>query len=297
MHKPSIALIAALFTAAWFTSVALPPHAPQAERYRLLYRSLMTNEDTTAIAQALGNFWRDVGDLPASLPHTAAALIAAPDPARATQLANTYLALGDYAAALDVLRLAHAASPNAASVNAMLGFLYAPSDPTRALPHLRAVGFDDRYDDAVLPLLVLIRQENATASDVYSARVGAILASTGRFALAEHAYRYAVAQQPNFAEALAQIGYMASQQGRDGSVWIAQALTLDPTSPDVRLAQALVLRHAGDWQAALDALAVARLYAPSSAALYRETARTYELIGRDDLAAQWRAQAEALSAP
>ncbi|XWX04353.1 hypothetical protein VZO05_02125 [Aggregatilineales bacterium SYSU G02658] len=275
--------------------IAQTSRAPQADRYALLYQSLSLDTRSPTHERRLADLWRDMGDLRASLPAYTAALTAAPEAALALQLAEFYLTLEDYSAALHVLELGHAAAPRSASLNAMLGFLLAPSLPERALPHLRSVGFDDRYDSATLPLIALIRQEAGFVSPVYSAQVGAVLASAGRLTLAEHAYRFAVAQEPTFAEALAQIAYLRSQQGRDSAYWLEQALALAPTSSDVRLAQALILRQQGELDAALEALAIARLYAPADPVLYRETARTYEQLGRDDLAAVWQAQADALT--
>ncbi len=279
----------------WQPVAAQTSRAPQAERYALLYQSLSLETRSPTHERRLADLWRDMGDLRASLPAYTAALMVAPETNLALQLAEFYLTLEDYSAALDMLELGHAAAPRSAALNAMLGFLLAPSQPERALPYLRAVGFDDRYDSATLPLIALIRQEAGFVSPAYSARVGAVLAGAGRLALAEHAYRFAVAQLPTFAEALAQIAYLRTQQGRDSTHWLDQALALAPTSPDVRLAQALVLRQQGELEAALESLAIARLYAPTDPVLYRETARTYEQLGRDDLAAVWQAQADALT--
>jgi tetratricopeptide (TPR) repeat protein len=292
-RSSKLLLLGLLSVGLWLPISAQSARAPQSERYALLYQSLIVS-DARPQFRALGNLWRDMGHLRASLPAYAAALADAPNVTLALQLAEFYLQLEAPDAALDALTLGYAAAPRSTALNAALGFLLAPCDPTRALPHLRAVGFDDRYDSATLPLLSLIRREGALVSPGYSARVGAILMSAELWALAEHAYRCAAAQDPTFAEALAQIAHLRAQQGRSGAYWIAQALALAPTSPDVRLAQALMLRRLGQPGAALEALAVARLYAPNDAALYLETALTYEQLGQAEAAAAWRAQAEAI---
>lgn len=299
MRRRSFLLVFCLFgligAALWRPTVAQAPRAPQAERYTLLYQSLSPETRSPTHERALGDLWRDMGHLRASLPAYTAALAAVPDANAALQLAEFYLNLEDYSAALHVLELAYATAPRSVPLNALLGFLLAASHPERALLHLRAVGFDDRFDSAALPLIALIHRENGFVSPAYSARVGAVLANAGQLALAEYAYRYAVALEPTFAEALAQVAYLRTERGRDGTYWLDQALALAPTSPDVRLAQALVLRQLGELEAALEALAIARLYAPANPILYRETARTYEQLGRDDLAATWQAQADALT--
>lgn len=265
----------------------------QAERYERLYQAQQQAYSADA-ALALGDNWRDIGDPQRALPFWVTSTRQRPDAMLAVQAAELLIAQEDYAAALDLLQAAYPASPDNIPLNAMIGFLLAPSDPTQALPYLRVVGFDDRYDDAVLPLTGLI---NSPRQPAYSAQAGSVLAADGRYALAEAAYRYAVAWNPPYPEALAQVGYMRVLQGREGLSWVEQAVALAGNSADIRLSQALTLRALQQPDAALTALALARLYSPDNPVLLAETARTYDQMGLTDDARDWQAQADALATP
>lgn len=273
---------------------AQTPRSLQSERYERLYEAQAAAFDA-ATTLALGDGWRNLGDQQRALPYWVASVYQRPDALLAVQVAELLIAQERYADALDILHAAYPYDPQNIPLNATLGFVLAPSDTAGALPYLRAVGFDNRYEDAALPLVGLINAN--TDSFRYSAQVGAVLAASGRIALAEAAFRYAAALNAPYAEALAQIGYMRALQTRESLSWIEQAVALAPTSADVRLSQALTLRALNQPEAALEALTLARLYSPDNAVLLAETARTYEQMGLSREAQGWQAQADALATP
>jgi tetratricopeptide (TPR) repeat protein len=286
------ALLAAFLTLIVASAAAQTPRPSLQERLYVAYHDASLRGWEAGDHLAVGNLWRDMGDLNRALAHWQASYDAFPALELGRQLAELYIAQGRYAQALDTLLQAHRIAPDDRFTNAMLGFLLAASDPQGAAPYLNAVAFDEAYGDAALPLSSLIASE--TQSPQYASRVGAALASTGRYALAEAAFRQAVADQYPYPAAMAQVGWMRTLQNKDGQAWIQLAVALAPQDASVRLTQALLLRSQGAYQEAIQALELALNAEPQNPVLYTEMANTYTALGMDDAATQWQMQADAL---
>jgi tetratricopeptide (TPR) repeat protein len=285
-------LLAALLALIVVSATAQTPALSLQERLYAAYHNASLRGWEAGDHLAVGNLWRDMGDQSRALAHWQASYDAFPALELGRQIAELYIAQGRYAQALDTLWQAHRTAPDDRFTNAMLGFLLAPGDPLAAAPHLSAAAFDDAYGDAALPLSSLIASE--PRSPQYASRVGAVLAATGRYALAEAAFRQAVADNYPYPAAMAQAGWMRILQNKDGHAWIQLAATLAPQDASVRLTQALLLRSQGAYQEAIQALELALNAEPQNPVLYAEMANTYTALGMDDTAAQWQMQADTL---
>jgi tetratricopeptide (TPR) repeat protein len=262
--------------------------------YQATYNAYQ-NDWTAQDALAVGNQWRDMGDTTRALPYWRNSFTQQSSVELGRQIADLLIMQGDYAEAQDTLQIAYALNPNDIPLNATLGFLLAPSDPQSALVHLQKVQFDDRFGEPTLQVVALITQ--GVPEPAYSAQVGAILAANQYYGLAEAAYRYAVARNYPYPEAMAQVGYMRVLQGKEGISWARQATELDPANVGAWLGLALVQRALNAPDDAVNSLSIAISLAPDDLSLVEQLAAALDQAGRTDEAQQWRERAEATETP
>ncbi len=249
------------------------------------YENSWTAEDLLAV----GNQWRDMGDVSRALPHWRGSFAQKPSVQLARQIADLLIMQGHYAEAQDTLQIGYALNPDDVPLNATLGFLFAPSDAQAALTHLTVVQFDERFGEAALQVVTLIT--NDIPEPAYSAQVGAVLASAQYYGLAEAAYRYALARNYPYLEAMAQVGYMRVLQGKEGMSWAQQATELDPNNVGAWLGLALIQRALNLPDEAVGSLNTAISLSPEDAALYLQLAAALDQAGRSEEAQVWRNRA------
>jgi Flp pilus assembly protein TadD len=125
-------------------------------------------------------------------------------------------------------------------------------------------------------------------------QVGLVLAAHESWSYAELAFEYAAAG-PSPGAALAYLGFVRDQQGKDGGAQINQAVTLDPTNPQVRLLQGLHLRQVSDYDGSLNALAHAATLDARNPVFVAELGTTFWLSGDLSQAEYWLQVAVVLS--
>jgi tetratricopeptide (TPR) repeat protein len=117
-----------------------------------------------------------------------------------------------------------------------LGLLYSVSEPGSALGEfLLASSLDPEYDPAVDTMRTTLNLASLEPDD--SRRmivIGRGLGLLNEWALADEAFKKAVAEDRANAEAWAWLGEAEQQLGRDGIVELDRALSLDPENPIVR---------------------------------------------------------------
>ena len=260
----------------------------QGQLYQATYKAYQNNW-TTENLLAVGNQWRDMGDVSRALPYWRGSFAQKPTIELARQIADLLIMQGHYADAQDTLQIGYALNPDDAPLNATLGFLLAPSDRQAALTHLTVVQFDERFGEAALQLVALIT--NDIPEPAYSAQVGAVLASAQYYGLAEAAYRYALARNYPYPEAMAQVGYMRVLQGKEGISWAQQATELDPNNVGAWLGLALIQRALNLPDDAIRSLSTAISLSPNDPALYLQLASALDQTGRSEEAQVWRNRA------
>jgi predicted Zn-dependent protease len=117
--------------------------------------------------------------------------------------------------------------------------------------------------------------------------VGRVLFDLEMWSYAELAFHHAADVAAPFPEAMAYVGLARDRQGKDGSEWVKQAVTLAPDNARVLYVQALHLRHVGDDAGSVDILIRAIALEPDNPALYAELGTSYRLIGDLSRAEYW----------
>jgi len=170
--------------------------------------------------------------------------------------------------------------------------LLLPFDPLRAQQRLQQITLDMQYGDSARTLLQAMRQ--TPPDEMWSARIGALLAIEELWPYAEWAFVYA-AQTRSSAAAWAYAGLMRDAQDGHGGAYLAQALAHQATSPQVQMALGIHRRQHGDDEGALLALQFALTLDPLNPAIHAELGTTYQYMGDVAQAEKWLQSAYTLS--
>jgi len=214
------------------------------------------------------------------------AVVSTADPQRLYEQVRQHLAAHEWAAAEQVLSEWVTAWPDDTRARLMLGMLLAPVQPERAVLWLEKVTADPSQGEVARQLLEVIARHQQHRTDFYMA-LGLVLCQADEWALAERALRLAVDANATNAVALAYLGYVVDQQGKDGWSWLGQARAIAPTDPQVLYLIGLHWRQSGDLEAARHALLQAYWAAPDNPALAAEVGRTLQALGDLAGAEQW----------
>jgi tetratricopeptide (TPR) repeat protein len=202
------------------------------------------------------------------------------------RLAKAHRAAGDFSTTMLDLQHLLALEPDNANAHYQLGLLFMASRPEDALPELlRAAQLDPSFDVHIQP----IRTELNTAllSDDKAYRfllAGHALAAQNEWDLALKAFRNAVSQRPDYAEAWAWLGEAEQHLGQDGFPALQKALLLDPASATVNVLTGMYYQRQGNPAKALAAYQAAVKLEPDNAAWHAALGGAYE-SNRDLLSA------------
>ncbi len=181
-------------------------------------------------------------------------------------LASAARSMGGFAEAVETWRAAIALQPENAAAHYALGLLLMATAPEQALPELmQAAQLYPDLDPTVQGLRTALN--TALLSDDRASHFlvcGQALAALGEWDLAAEAFRNAIVERSNYAEAWAWLGEAEQQQGQDGSPEIEQALTLDSESAMVQGLYGMYLQRQGQPEAALAAFHKAAHLEPSN---------------------------------
>ena len=235
--------------------------------------------------------WLSLGDLRRARPHLeSAAAYDSPDALR--DLIDLSIQFNRPEEALAQLERLLAAVPGDRRALYQSALLLLPFDPLRAQQRLQQITLDMQYGDSARTLLQTMRQ--TPPGEMWSVRVGALLATEELWPYAEWAFVYA-AQTRSSAEAWAYAGLMRDAQGGDGSAYLSQALAQQATIPQVQMALGIHRRQHGDDEGALLALQFALTLDPLNPAIHAELGTTYQYLGDVAQAEKWLQSAYTLS--
>lgn len=211
------------------------------------------------------------------------------DPPTRRLLAEGYLRLGWEEAARQAYRALAENDPADPTAQERLGFLLALTDPSLALPHLRAASTPLAAD------LLAALEEADTARRL--ARMGQAALARGEPALAALALERAVAQNPTLADAHTLLGHALALQGRpDAAIpHLETAVRQSPNSPLTRSLLGLFHLRQGDFAAARPHLEAAYDLDPQNPALALYLASLYAGLGDYTVADIWLAEATRLA--
>lgn len=251
---------------------------------------------TAALARSAGDLARELGDMSNAVAYWEIALSMQPqDATLLRQIAQANIDLQRWAEAADTLERLVEAAPDEAWGHYQLGLLRAPIDPTSAIEHLQIAASSSSFVEVSLALRNLL--QNNPSDTLLSMRVGLLFMDNQLWSHAELAFSQtaAAAFGPLLAEAIAYTGLARDNQGKDGSSWITQAVTLAPENARVRYVQGLHLRIVRDNRGSLEVLLQAVSLEPDNPAYCVELSTAYHLV--DDLpnAVLWLEQALILS--
>lgn len=240
---------------------------------------------TAALHRQAGDIWYEAGDTLRALPHYEAAAVNTEDDELLRRLGRLYLETGQPAKALTAVERLLLLKSADEWGQYQAGVLLAASDPRRARFYLQPVATHPVYGMVAAGVLRVL--QTTPADSRQSFRVAAALARLKQYQYAEWAFQYAADLNYPFPEALAYAGWMRDIQGKDGSAAIAQALQLNPNSPDVWMVQGMHLRLRQDFAGSELALMKALTLDPQNPAIHAELGATYRATGQLEDAAYW----------
>lgn len=285
------------------TTLSLPP--PETPAAPDLYRVLLSNRQKGRPLQALydidvlaaqsgwtpdlnrqaGDVWFELGDVTRALPYWQLAAASQPDTLLMRHLAEAYVDLQRWTDARDALTQYLQLDPNNLWAHYQLGLILAPIDPLTAQVHLAKVADVPPYDTTVQALSAVLK---ANPTDpLISMRVGFVLGDHDLWGYAEFAFSQAATIANPFPEALAYVGLSRDKQGKDGSVWVEQAVSLAPQNPRVLYVEGLHYRTQGAYDKSLYILQQAVILDPQNPAYNAELSTAYRLLGDLPQAEAW----------
>lgn len=204
-----------------------------------------------------------------------------PSPLLYAGLAESHRQQGDLPAAIQAWESFLSVRPGEANAHYRLGLLLAATAPEGALPDLmRAAQLDPRLDPAVQELRTALNTALLEDDPAYRFLLsGRALGALGEWDLAEAAFRRALAERRDYAEAWAWLAEAEQQQGRDGRPAIERALALDPETAMIQGLYGLYLQRQGRTQEALQAYQKAAALEPGESGWQMALGGLYELDG------------------
>lgn len=249
------------------------------------------NADARQVSAAL---WREMGDFSRSVPYLEGVATADADLSTLRQLAEHALQTGAWGEAYHWMERMLVLAPQHRWATFQTGILLAPLYPDEARNRLGRITGDD--DEAALAQTIMNAFDDPQVGAPASSTVGAILASAGYWAQAEHAFLQAAADFYLFPEAMAYVGLMRAYQGKDGAAWLEVALRNNQDdNPNIYFIEGLYYRVLDDFARSEAALIFAITLSPDNPAFYAELGNTYRLKGDLDEAAYWLEAAVGLS--
>jgi tetratricopeptide (TPR) repeat protein len=259
-----------------------------------IYRiELLANRDgwTDELHRQAGQLSYEIGDLRNAVAHWEAANFS--DSVSLQYLAQAYIELQRWDSAQATIERILALNPEDQWAKYQYGLLIAAFDPLKAEPYLLDSARVPGYSDAAGAVLHVVL--NDTNNPLISMNVGLALADNRLWAYAERAFTHAAILGDPYPEALAYTGLAREQQGKDGSVWIDQAVALGGATPQARFVKGLQLRSKGQYQESLREFADAVALDPANPAYYAELGSAYRLLFNYEQAEHWLRTAVAVS--
>ena len=171
-------------------------------------------------------------------------------------LSKAYIRLDDLKSAEHAIHVWAEREPDNPRARLYLGLFQAFTSPADALVTLQdAADQFKEYTNAYRQMQTAINKGELQENTAYRAlELGRGYGSLEEWELAEYAFKSAVLQDPEYAEAHAWLGEAQQHLGKDGSAEIQIALKINPNSVLAQAMNALALQRHGDAEGALAAL-------------------------------------------
>ncbi|MEQ8673043.1 MAG: tetratricopeptide repeat protein [Aggregatilineales bacterium] len=205
------------------------------------------------------------------------------EPARLRQMVELYISSEHWADATRLLEQLLEQDPQDTWVNYQLGLILAPFDPQRALFLLQ---YAPQRELSLTERLRATLSEKSN-DELVSMYVGVALANMGEWLHAERAFRQAALIAYPYPEAFAYTALARENQGKDGSAWMAEALTTGADHAQVHYLHGLYLRGRFAYEESIQALTVAMSLDASNPAIAAELGIAYQLEFQYERAAFW----------
>lgn len=268
----------------------IDPQRPVESLYRIYAEAAQTGWTTLHHIQA-GNMAYQMGDQARAVAHWQSANTQ--DAIILQRLSQALLDLNQWDQAVDVLRQWLAISPHDDYANHHLGLLLAGRDPLQAMRHLLAASPQTLADERTTALLNTLEQ---SANDpALPLLIGQILFEQGRFGYAEYAFRYGAMWNVDASLAWAYVGLARQAQGKDGAVWMENALQHGGAVADIHYLHGFYLRSEGRYPESVEAFAQAIALNLDHPLYYAELGRAYQYAGDMTVARHWLEYAVQLS--
>jgi tetratricopeptide (TPR) repeat protein len=193
----------------------------------------------------------------------------------------------DWQQARETLDQLAAFQPDEAETMYLLGLLLAPQDQALAADYLARVSPDSEWftrAETVYAALAVYDTYALTDAHTY---LGVTLVGLAEWPFAEQALQMALEVNAVNPTALAYLGFVRDQQGRDGLPDLQAAVDMAPTDPNVYYLFGQHWRMVQDDEAALDAFNAAYWLDPSNPALAAEVALSLQFLSNLAEAQQW----------
>lgn len=217
------------------------------------------------------------------------------NPAILFDVARQQIARLDWIEARRTLEDVITAEPDHANALYWLGLLLAPQDQTQAEQFLgRAAANPDYLAQVERVRGALAHYSTDPLTDAHTF-LGVTLVELGEWPFAEQAFLMALDVNAVNPTALAYLGFVRDQQGRDGLVDLLAARDMSPADPMIYYLLGQHWRLAEDYEAAYDAFSQAQQIAPQNPALAVELGSTLQAMGDLAGAEEWFGRAVELA--
>jgi tetratricopeptide (TPR) repeat protein len=227
---------------------------------------------------SLGMTYQKLGDLPAAVNAWQHAL---PLPEAYRNLAQAQRKMGNFPDAMASWRASLVTDSKNASAQYQLGLLEMAVTPKDALPELmQAAQIDPALDASVQSLRSALNTAFLSDDRAYQFVIsGRALGASENWDLAAEAFRNAIAERADYAEAWAWLGEARQRLGQDGSAEIERALALNPNSAMIQSLYGLYLQRQKQPKLALTAFQKAATLEPENPGWQMALGGAYEQAG------------------
>ena len=201
-------------------------------------------------------------------------------------LVEYYLGEGDFESAVLMQSEATELSPQDPAGYISLARIYSVYHPEKALAPLQvARSLSAEEDPFILDMIRTIEDSRFEESDAYTlAEVGVLYVRRAEWEYASWALSNAVHLEPDYVEALAYLGYVQDQTGKDGLAMLEKAISLDPQNslPAIFLADHWIRNKESDK--AFEAVGTAYRLDPDNPVVAAMQGEIYAQLGDHDSA-------------
>lgn len=197
------------------------------------------------------------------------------------RLADGYEQLGRFDQAREALEALVSLQPEDAALRRRLGLEWAIVDPRRAIPHLQfALQNQARPEEMLGRIVDLIESDEERGNRAYLlTQIGQALLRHDQSGIAARALRNALAQEPDYGQALSLLGIAMINMGEDAGEQLEAAARLSPQDPVNRVFRSMGYIQNGEIDAGIRELEAAVRLDPDNPAIRAQLGAAHAMIG------------------